>query len=163
MGEKETRLIAAEWGPFRVRATFQDSRSNRLTSFSRPGTASRLPPSGCHAMPLRLAEVTSTYSHPLPTCLRVSHVKPFMGYTSVQRVKACQDLCGMNGFSLLLHMHTILLCQIVIVSTPGCFAGRHPVKVVHRGSGAVGAERQKDLCRWRLLRMPHAVQVWQSG
>ncbi len=60
LGEKETRLMGAEWGPLRLKATDQDRRSNMETSFSVPGTANRLPPSGCHAVPLRLAEVTST-------------------------------------------------------------------------------------------------------
>lgn len=55
--------MGAEWGPFRLKATVQDRRSNMETSLSVPGTANRLPPSGCHAVPLRLAEVTSTWTH----------------------------------------------------------------------------------------------------
>ncbi len=55
--------MGADWGPFRLKATVQDRRSNMETSLSVPGTANRLPPSGCHAVPLRLAEVTSTWTH----------------------------------------------------------------------------------------------------
>jgi len=69
--------MGAEWGPLRLKATDQDRRSNMETSFSVPGTANRLPPSGCHAVPLRLAEVTSTWTH---HACHIAHACPSYDY-----------------------------------------------------------------------------------
>ncbi len=83
LGEKETRLMGAEWGPLRLKATDQDRRSNMETSLSVPGTANRLPPSGCQAVPLRLAEVTSTWTH---HACHIAHACPSHNVSSAVHV-----------------------------------------------------------------------------